>query len=70
HSGLNFITPNQRHNGLSKQVFEKRKQVYETAKASNPSRWSGATRDWSLDEEVWLNPEKATLIQAEQKAQT
>lgn len=70
HSGLNFITPNQRHNGLSKQVFEKRKQVYETAKASNPGRWSGATRDWSLDEEVWLNPEKATLIQAEQKAQT
>lgn len=70
HSGLNFITPNQRHNGLSKQVFEKRKQVYETAKASNPGRWSGATRDWSLDEEVWLNPEKTTLIQAEQNAQT
>ena len=49
------------------QVFEKRKQVYEAAKALHPGRWSGATRDWSLEEEVWLNPEKATLIQAEQK---
>lgn len=47
------------------QVFEKRKQVYEAAKALHPSRWSRATRDWRLEEEIWLNPEKETLIQAE-----
>jgi putative transposase len=63
HSGLNFLTPNQRHQGLTKQVFEKRNQVYEAAKAKNPNRWSGNTRSWSLDEEVWLNPEKAVPIQ-------
>ncbi|MGE7672901.1 hypothetical protein ACQKMV_04845 [Lysinibacillus sp. NPDC094403] len=34
-----------------------------------PSRWSGATSDWSLVEEVWLNPEKPTFIQAKQKVQ-
>lgn len=67
HSGLNFLTPNQRHQGLAEQIFEQRQEVYEIAKAKHPNRWSGNTRNWSLDKEVWLNPEKATSIQAEQK---
>lgn len=58
HSGLKFLTPNQRHNGLSDQILEQRKQVYERAKLRHPERWSGATRDWTLEEEVWLNPER------------
>lgn len=70
HSGLNFLTPHQRHNGQGEHILEKRKQVYEAARALHPGRWSGATRDWSLDEEVWLNPEKPTGIQAEHKVQS
>jgi len=58
HSGLNFLTPNQRHNGLSARVLEQRKQVYETAKLRHPERWSGSIRDWTLEEIVWLNPER------------
>ncbi len=23
-----------------------------------PERWSGATRNWKLKDEVWLNPER------------
>ncbi|MEC0090184.1 IS3 family transposase [Paenibacillus macquariensis] len=38
HSGLNFLTPNQRHQGQSEKIFAKRKQVYEAAKAKHPSR--------------------------------
>ncbi|WP_280523673.1 IS3 family transposase [Paenibacillus dendritiformis] len=38
HSGLNFITPSQRHKGLADRVFEKRKEVYAAAKAKNPNR--------------------------------
>nr|WP_240353601.1 IS3 family transposase [Cohnella algarum] len=68
HSGLNFITPNQRHEGLAHQVFEKRKEIYLAAKARNPNRWSGTIRDWSLKDEVWLNPEKVTLIPAAKKS--
>jgi Transposase and inactivated derivatives len=68
HSGLNFITPNQRHEGLADQVFEKRKEIYTAAKARNPNRWSGTIRNWSLEDEVWLNPEKVTLIQAAKKS--
>lgn len=58
HSGLKFLTPHQRHTGMDKSVFAKRIVVYETAKAQNPNRWKGKTRDWSLPLEVWLNPER------------
>jgi len=58
HSGLNFLTPNQRHNGLSARVLEHRKQVYEAAKLRHPERWSGSIRDWTLEELVWLNPDR------------
>jgi putative transposase len=68
HSGLNFITPSQRHQGLAEEVFDKRKEVYAAAKAKHPNRWSGEIRDWSLEEKVWLNPEKVALIQAGEKS--
>jgi putative transposase len=28
HSGINFVTPNQRHLGLDIEILEKRKEVY------------------------------------------
>jgi len=64
---LNFLTPNQRHLGLSEEIFEKRKQVYEAAKAKNPSRWSGKTRNWRLDKQVWLNPEKDGVMDTDEE---
>nr|WP_242978104.1 IS3 family transposase [Garciella nitratireducens] len=59
HSGIKFLTPYQRHSGQGHQILEKRQQVYETAKARNPERWARSTRDWMLEDEVWLNPDKA-----------
>ena len=58
HSGLKFITPQQRHSGISNQVLAKRIKVYEEARRKNPTRWSNKIRNWILSEEVWLNPEK------------
>lgn len=59
HSGLNFLTPYQRRSGLSDKILSKRKEVYEAAKAEHPERWNGrATRDWSLPDTVYLNPDK------------
>jgi len=55
HSGIQFVTPNQRHQGEDKEILEKRKAVYEAAKDKNPQRWSGEIRDWSPVTEVWLN---------------
>jgi putative transposase len=58
HSGLKFVTPAQRHDGQAATILGHRKQVYEAAKQRRPERWSGATRDWELKDEVWLNPER------------
>lgn len=57
HSGLNFLTPKQRHSGQSEEILANRKAVYEAARLKHPERWSRNTRDWSLEERVWLNPE-------------
>ena len=56
HSGINFLTPYQRHFGLDKIIMEKRIKTYEQAKARHPERWSREIRDWSLPEYVSLNP--------------
>ena len=58
HSGIQFVTPGQRHRGEDREILEKRKAVYQEAKERNPKRWSGAIRDWSPVTEVWLNPPK------------
>lgn len=57
HSGLNYVTPNQRHSGTAESIMEKRQQVYEKAKAAHPERWSRNIRNWHLPDKVWLNPE-------------
>ena len=55
---LKFLTPDQRRSGQSQEILEKRHQVYEAAKEKYPERWNGrATRDWSLPDTVYLNPE-------------
>lgn len=57
HSGVRFVTPEERHQGLDKEILEKRTRVYEAARARCPQRWSGRTRNWSRIEEVRLNPD-------------
>jgi putative transposase len=59
HSAIRFVTPAQRHEGLDVKLLDQRKAVYETARAKNPRRWSGATRNWQRIQAVHLNPDKA-----------
>ncbi len=58
HSGLKYVTPSQRHSGQAEELLSKRRVVYEQAKAKNPTRWSGDTRNWQLAGSVYLNPER------------
>ena len=59
HSGIQFLTPAQRHSGQGEAILARRKEVYEKAKATHPARWNGrSTRHWSLPPCVFLNPEK------------
>lgn len=62
HSGLKFVTPQQRHAGEDKLILHKRHQVYQLARRQKPERWSGDTRDWTLPEAVTLNPDKKGRI--------
>ena len=58
HSGLKFITPIARHQGLDQQIMQQRKIIYNQAKLNNPERWTGNIRNWELPLEVYLNPAK------------
>jgi putative transposase len=68
HSGLKFITPEQRHNGTADAILKQREQVYAQAKCRNPERWSGQTRNWTISNEVWLNPERTQMEELKQAA--
>jgi transposase InsO family protein len=57
HSGIQFVTPAQRHSGVERSILENRETVYQAAKQRNPERWSRETRNWEPVGEVWLNPE-------------
>ncbi len=59
HSGIKFVTPNERHTGVDKTILETRQKVYLKAKARKPERWSRGTRDWTVVTEVSLNPDKS-----------
>ncbi|MDX1253602.1 MAG: IS3 family transposase, partial [Gammaproteobacteria bacterium] len=65
HSGLNFVTPEQRHSAQAEDIMKRRTEIYEAARARNPQRWSRSIRDWSLPQSVWLNPEKSASPQAQ-----
>ena len=62
HSAIKFVTPAQRHAGEDVVILAKRDQIYQTAKANYPQRWSGKTRNWQPIKEVLLNPDKANEI--------
>ena len=55
HSGLKFVTPDQRHRGEDVEILQKRHETYIQAKETNPSRWTGQTRNWTRVEQVDLN---------------
>ena len=60
HSGIRFVTPQQRHSGEALPIIERRKRLYRAARQRHPERWSRDIRHWDLPTEVWLNPERAS----------
>jgi putative transposase len=57
HSGIRYVTPNQRHEGRDGEILAKRKAVYRAAKKRTPRRWTGDIRNWSAVGAVTLNPD-------------
>lgn len=54
HSGIRFVTPEDRHSGKDLMILEKRHQIYREAQTKHPERWTGKTRDWNPATEVVL----------------
>ena len=58
HSGIRFVTPDQRHDGRENDVLANRVRVYERARRRHPNRWSRGTRNWTPAPAVFLNPKR------------
>jgi putative transposase len=63
HSGIRYVSPAQRHAGEDGAVLSARHELYTRARALNPARWSGPTRNWSPIGAVTLNPERDCIVQ-------
>ena len=68
HSGIKFVTPEQRHVGKDEMILKHRTEVYAKAKERMPHRWSRGIRNWKKDCTVLLNPEKGKSLGKEFKA--
>jgi len=60
HSGIKFVSPDDRHNGAEAEILRNRREIYKAARRRHPNRWSGKTRNWNPVEKVYLNPQKET----------
>jgi len=54
HTGLCYVTPAQRRKGEDKKIFEKRNNTFELARLAHPERWTGKTKVWKIEQEVFL----------------
>lgn len=52
------MTPLQRHTDEDWELLSQRERVYQAARAANPKRWSGQTRNWEWQGSTMLNPER------------
>lgn len=64
HSALNYVTPSQRHSGQAEHLLAARAELYAKARQRHPARWARQTRNWSLANDVYLNPERPPLKMA------
>ena len=69
HSGIRYVSPAQRHDGQDQEILAARHALYTSARAQNPARWSGDTRNWSPIGPVTLNPERDSIVTMHSSAQ-
>lgn len=68
HSGIGYVTPQQRHEGTAAQILEKRNRVFEEAWKRHPERWSGKRKIWTAPDKVFLNPSEETRKSLQEKS--
>jgi transposase InsO family protein len=55
HSGIMYVTPDDRHAGRDKEILIKRRAVYINARNNNSVRWSRHCKKWKYEDIVYLN---------------
>lgn len=60
HSGIRFVTPDERHFGQEQALLARRHELYERARQRHPERWTGTTRNWTPAGPVRLSPDRRT----------
>ncbi len=55
HSGIKFVTPQQRHSGQASAIGQHRSLVYEHARERHPRRWSRSVHCWKQPAGVWIH---------------
>jgi putative transposase len=58
HSGIRFVTPEERHQGRDHEILARRQALYEAKRTEHPRRWSAGVRNWAPIGMVHLNPER------------
>ena len=54
HSGIRFVTPEDRHTGNDLMILANRHRIYQGARLKHPERWTGKTRNWNPATKVVL----------------
>ena len=67
HSGIRYVSPDQRHTGADRAILEARHALYLEARQRHPARWSRNTRNWSPIRAVTLNPERDAVVSEHQR---
>ena len=55
HSGIAYVTPEQRASGKEAEILKARNEVIQNAFKTNPQRWSSAKKKWTTKQTVILN---------------
>jgi putative transposase len=63
HSALDYLTPDERHEGRGDAILARRRRVYERARMAHPERWTGGVRRWSAPQEVNLNRPRLNRVE-------
>jgi hypothetical protein len=62
HSGIQYVSPAQRHEGQDQEILAARHTLYTQARALNSARCPVKTRIWSPTGPVTLNPARDSVI--------
>ena len=62
HSGIGYVTPQQRHEGTATTILDARNRTLEEARRLHPERWSREPKKWTAPEVVYLNPSVETKL--------